>query len=124
MKYVIFTLAILLSFVVAAVTLGGEVEVIDPSLIASEYPEECYEMTDAEFFQWATNVNQLSRARVAANTSDEPRWVDWWGYESSYEHTLDGLVISRKGYPKKYLNPAYKPPGALRIINPYCKPTR
>ena len=109
---------------IAAVACGNEVEIIDPSLIASEYPAACYEMDNVEFFQWATNVNQLSRAYVAANTSDEPRWVNWSGYRSSHEYTLDGIVITRESYPRQYLNPAYKPPGALRIINPFCKPTR
>lgn len=107
---------------IAAIACGNEVEIIDPSTLPVAYPAACYEMDNVEFYQWATEFNEASRAAIVH--SDEPRWVEWSGYMSSHEYTLDGLVIIRESYPKKYLNPAYKPPGALRIINPFCKPTR
>lgn len=114
--------AIVSLFFVAVLASGGEVEIIDPSTLPVAYPSACYEMDNVEFYQWATEFNKASRAAIIH--SDEPRWVEWSGYRSSHEYTLDGLVITRESYPKNYLNPSYKPPGALRIINPFCKPTR
>lgn len=118
MKYLLTFCLCLFAFTAMA----GEVEIIDPSLLPIAYPAACYEMDNVEFYQWATEFNEASRAAIIY--SDESRWVNWSGYRLSHKYTSNSVVITRESYPKRYLNPSYKPPGALRIINPFCKPTR
>lgn len=132
-------LAILLFTIVCTVlTLGSLCNGAEPRVIISApmlpqllpYPSEVYGMTDAEFFQWATDQNGKTRAKWGKwHRTAPPRWIGY-GVTISYQQSRRGSYFgtnhergSVHRYQRQYLNPGYysRP---LTVINPYCRPKR
>jgi hypothetical protein len=81
-----------------------------------EYPAKVAEMSDADFFQWATRFNEQQVREIVR--SSEPKWL-----HRSRVRVMRGFRVV-EFRPTRYLNPDYFPPSALTVINPYCKPKR
>jgi hypothetical protein len=119
MKYLIATC---LFFVATLASAEVTVSEYNPMLA---YPLSCYEMTDGEFFLWATMFNAAQEYRT--NQWQEPKWLEASRHRSSYSHTRMGYYGSsisgvRESLPRRYLNPDYMAPRPLHIINPFCPP--
>lgn len=116
--------------------------------LPASYPPEVYDMTDAEFFAWATEQNAKAKAEwdewyktapprwlsysvTSHNHHQRGRWADrgvtgynYSGYEQRYNSAgfmYGSTYGSTRYYEQRFLNPDYvsRP---LTIINPYCKP--
>jgi len=106
-----------------------------PAAKPLSYPPEVYDMTDEEFFQWATEQNDKERAAWEEwFKTAPPRWISYDAFSTNSWH--DGVQPGYRGsrgygerhttttrYQRQFLNPDYvsRP---LTIINPYCKPTK
>jgi hypothetical protein len=120
MKYLI---AICLFFVATLAT-AAEVRVSEYNPMLA-YPAQCYEMSDGDFFLWATMFNAAQEYQ--ANQRQEPKWLEAYRTRSSYSRTSWGRYGSsisgvRESLPRRYLNPDYLAPAPLHIINPFCPP--
>lgn len=115
----------------------GQITVSDSLPPPVKYPIDVNVMTDAQFFQWATEFNKLQEAGLEKRREQmtEPQYVS--GTETRAEHTWSGSdnrTYNRGGdyygshnghsttYERRWLNPLYTGPGPLVIVNPFCKP--
>ena len=102
-----------------------------------------YDMTDAEFFAWATHQNAKAKAEWDEwYKTAPPRWIsctvttvkehskgphypaDWYGTGiQGQQQGFNNFRSIQREYQQFYLNPDYvsRP---LTIINPYCRPAR
>ncbi|MFA5344667.1 MAG: hypothetical protein WC315_00095 [Candidatus Omnitrophota bacterium] len=110
----------------------GQVVVSDQVPMPIKYPAEVYKMTDAEFFQWATDFNkkQVADLETRRKQITEPRYyygtqVRQEGLFNNYKAN-DSRSYSRQTtiYSKQWSNSNYVGPGPLTIVNPYCRPTK
>ncbi len=107
------------------------------------YPPETKNMTDAQFYQWATTTNARQKAEWEARKerakADQPQYLQGalaktsvgysygrnGGLGGRYEDLGDcygNVTSTERSYPSVYDNPKYVNPGPLTIINPYCSP--
>ena len=106
------------------------------------YPPETKNMTDAQFYQWATATNARLKAEWEARKerakADQPQYLQGtvaktsvdYGYGRTrpwrrYEDLGDcygNVTSTQQSYPVMYDNPKFVSPGPLTIINPYCPP--
>ncbi len=87
------------------------------------YPAECYKMTPAEFFQWATKLNvKLKKESDERSTHTPSPYIEGTGIEGRIDPVTGGFYMNTVR--RRYVNPDYYGPGPLIIVNPYCPPTR
>ncbi len=127
MKYLF---AIIMFFM--AQTTFGQIVVSDQVPMPIKYPAEVYKMTDAEFFNWATELNKKQVADVEARRKSISEGRYNYGTQFREEGSLNvyrsnnsrTYIRQETVYPMQWSNPNYVGPGPLTIVNPYCRPTR
>ena len=113
-----------LVFVLGLAYLAGaaEVTITDPVNEPFVYPAKVTEMSDAEFFKWATKFNKRQEREIVR--SPDPEWLHGYGVRTRVVYGVSGMEIVREGYPRRYKNPDYFPSSPLTVVNPYCKPKK
>jgi hypothetical protein len=109
--------------------LSSQIVVSDQIPIPVKYPASVYQMTDAQFYDWAVSLNL--KAKESLSKDYEPQWLQGSGTDTNISGYNNGFYNSgqywhsrqSQTYPRYYLNPNYIGPGPLIIINPYCRPT-
>jgi len=99
---------------------GGEITITKHAPFV--YPAEVAEMSNEDFFDWATQFNEQQVREI--KRSSEPEWLYHSGVRTRYVRGPLGWTLVRVAYPQRYKNPDYIPPSPLMVINPYCKPKR
>ena len=129
----------------------GQVTISDRLPPPVKYPAAVYDMTDDQFFQWATefNVKQEADLEKRREKMTEPQYLfgmetvtdqNWdgnhgsqvyTGYDSygPYSQHIGGDYYGNANrstvtYPRRWHNPYYTGPGPLVIVNPYCRPSK
>jgi len=102
------------------------------------YPVEVYNMTDAQFFQWATEYNTVQKVELEKRPQTEPQYLfgDGLVTDQSWSGRNDNGFWRPAGdyygssnqqttmYQRRWHNPYYTGPGPLVIVNPFCKPVK
>ena len=125
----------------------GQIVVSDQLPPPVKYPAEVYRMSDAQFFQWATefNAKQVADLEVKRAKITESEWLEGSETVTNQDFFTVGNRGNFNGYgrsnfyrpnyqygfsnessvtiPRRWPNPAYSGPGPLIIVNPYCRPT-
>jgi hypothetical protein len=133
------TLLVLLLLVTAPCF--GQVTISDQLPPPVTYPVEVHGMTDAQFFQWATEFNKKQEVDLEKRREKLPEPQHIFGTETITERNWNGYNGRVYGYgrfnsgdyygngnqrtatyTRRWLNSYYTGPGPLVIVNPYCKP--
>ncbi len=146
-KYLIAILLVLALVVVLAANLKATTLTISPpgiSFIPVIYPDNVAEMSQSEFYIWATNRNKKARSSWWTKYNEagdkyilgsyRVRAVNSKGSTTGSSITTSYGINNSPGsqyfsskvkdylVPTRYLNPKFRHPGPLMLINPYVKP--
>ncbi len=116
----------------------GQITVSEALPMPVQYPPEVYQMTDDEFFKWATEFNKEKRKELEERRAQikEPEFIEgverqvtrgscFAGNCAFAAFGLDSSPqVTELEFPRRWRNPFYYGPGPLIIINPYCRPIR
>ena len=124
--------------------LVGQITVSDRLPLPVKYPAAVYDMTDAQFAQWAIGFNKMQDADLEKRRvkMTEPQYITgmettrenhWYGNSdqifSDYGNWSTGDYYGNSDhrtttYVRRWHNPLHTGPGPLVNVNPYCKPAK
>ena len=114
------------------------------SFFPVEYPKETLNMTDAQYYEWATSRNKDEKKSWDEKFDDQYKYIHGSSVVTtkSKEGLSSGMVVTpmtasstggkeysnetttEKNVSYRYLNPDFVHPGPLTIVNPFVKPKK